>query len=273
MPVLILDKNAIDLAAARLSGQPVFAPNGSLFDPGLIELVGGATEDNPWSPSNEPSSGLVLGAEACREIAFITRSFRLHSERTIKSLSVPVCSLMDVLKTMLAAFNKERWRDMRSSWPECDQQVYRASAKRINRTHMAGPVRDARNHVGAHLDFDYAQVGVRLSAHQLLDAMRDAVLLLVHILNYENAFEWIRPVAVLSNGTRLVDTMGGLPLCMRWLTDNEGKVLDVGCLRLAADPRHELKKRILEAAAAYNFLASETRSSLKPLQFSTRTSG
>lgn len=131
---------------------------------------------------------------------------------------------------------------------------------------MTGPVRRVRHALGAHLDLEAAHGGVRIPADDLLGALGDSLIVLMLMLHYPRAFSWIRPVGVLENeGGRVVDTMDEYPLCLRWLTDMDGHVKDVGYVRLADDPLHELHPHIVNATASYNMMVHETRSSLRKI--------
>ncbi len=266
VPNLILDDHARKIAMERLTGQPIFAePDGSFFRPGVIDLLDGDRTESPWLPSNDRTRGIVLGAEACKEIVFQAERIREphHRGRVLKTMCVPVCSLMDVLQSLMHAFDKPEWRTAREAWPPHDQEFYLTIGRRLRKTHMKGPVRRVRHALGAHLGLEAAHGGVRIPADDLLSALGDSLILLMLMLHYPRAFSWIRPVGVLKDGGgRVVDTMNEYPLCLRWLTDMDGHVKDVGNIRLADDPLHELHPHIVNATASYNMMVRELRSSL-----------
>lgn len=248
MPQLVIDKTAMDLAIDKLSGQPVFAgPDGGLLAPGVIDL----DEDGPgarWQPNDSRAQQLVLGAEACRDIVFHTArlSEAGHKRRKLAAMTVPVCSLMDVVGKLLTEFNKGKWLDARKDWPRADQKTYKTVSRTFRKKRQRGPVRKARNTRGAHLDPAVLREGVRLSTDDLLLAQGDSLILLMLLLNHPQAFSWIRGLGVTEDGKhRVVETMYTYPVCVRWLTDLDGHVEDAGMVQLAADPATDLQAHIL----------------------------
>ena len=49
--------------------------------------------------------------------------------------------------------------------------------------------------------------------------------------------------------------MFSYPIAARWVADAKGRVVDVGFLQLAADPRHEIQPDILQSISVHNKLA------------------
>jgi hypothetical protein len=86
--------------------------------------------------------------------------------------------------------------------------------------------------------------------------MGNALILFGLSLNHQaRAFSWIRSASPSTDGTRLfVETMVDYPACVRWITDTDGKVLDVATITLAADPRLEIQEQIHAALHVYNHL-------------------
>ena len=64
--------------------------------------------------------------------------------------------------------------------------------------------------------------------------------------------------------------MFSYPLCVRWITDLDGHVKDVGPLMLAADPRHEVQTQIMETVSSYNTMVKAVKSGL-PQIYTTPT--
>ena len=60
---------------------------------------------------------------------------------------------------------------------------------------------------------------------------------------------------------------------MRWLTDQDGRVLDVGYLQLAADPLVRLQDDVLSAVDTYNELAQLEDVSAPTIWVQVRKSG
>jgi hypothetical protein len=58
--------------------------------------------------------------------------------------------------------------------------------------------------------------------------------------------------AAIASAASIVETMFDYPVLVRWLTDADGHVRDVGMIQLAADPRHEFQKHVLAAMDSYN---------------------
>lgn len=271
MPKLILDDHALKIAMDRLTGQPIFsAADGSLLKPGVIDLIDGGGPESPWQPSNDLARGIVLGAEACKEIVFQAERIREPHRRgrVLKDMCIPVCSLMDVLQSLMHGFNKPDWCLAREAWPKHDQDAYLIIGRRLRRTHMTGPVRKVRHALGAHLDLKAAHGGLRIPTDDLLGALGDSLIVLMLMLHHPGAFRWIRPIATVeSESVRIVDTMDSYPLCLRWITDMHGRVKDVGNVRLADDPLHELEPHVVEATESYNMMVRELRSSLRTISF------
>ncbi len=266
MPKLIIDEAALRLTAAKLSGQPVFAgPDGEFLDPGVVEVLDEGSER--WQPADERTKLVVLGAEACRDLVFHVEriSDPTHRRRVLKGMSVQVCTLMDVVASLLTNLNDRRARDLRKSWPVTDQATYRDVGRRLGKKRIQGPVRKVRNKLGAHLDANaIGDRSLRLPVDELLGAMGDSLVLLLLAVNHcSSAFTWIRGLGVTEDGThRIVETMDSYPVCIRWLTDAEGRVQDVGFVQLTADPRRVIQDHIVVAVHTYNALRKLESSAL-----------
>jgi len=261
MAQLVLDAAAIQLAMQKLSGQPIFAgPDGNLLEPGIIDLADdGETSDARWQPGDRRTKFLTLSAEACRDVVFHSEHLLSASARAraIRALVVPACNFVDVTVQLLATLNGAEQRKMRESWPKGDQQTYREAAKRLKKKHSKGPLRAARNKIGAHLDAEAYERPVRVELKDVLGAIGDSLIAFFLALNHEsNSFAWIRSLgAAPDTELQVVETMNSYPVAARWLTDSDGRVIDVGILQLAADPRVELQRDALSAVAVYNKLA------------------
>ncbi len=59
--------------------------------------------------------------------------------------------------------------------------------------------------------------------------------------------------------------MFSYPMVVRWVTDADGKVLDVGVGQLAADPLNELQEQVLNAASVYNNLTELDETTMPPI--------
>jgi hypothetical protein len=259
MPKLIMDEATMQMLVSKLRGYPVhLGPNGGLLQPGVVDVVDGNEEQSPWQPGDARTKLIVLSAEACSEIVFSAERFddRSARTRTLKNLTVPVCSLMDLVHRMLSSLNDGESRAMRQQWPVADQNLYIDAGRRLRKVHLNGPVRKVRHALGAHLDPDVFQGETRLKTEDCLQAMGDVLILFQLALNHAaRAFSWIRPIGRSDDGTRLmVETMYDYPACVRWVTDSDGRVLDVKGVFLAADPRHDVRDRMLPAIDTYNRL-------------------
>lgn len=273
MPQLILDEAAMRLAMAKLPGSPIFVgPDGGLLAPGVVDLVEGEHGDgDQWQPADPLTRRLVLGAEACRDIVFHAPSVleRRTRRRAMKTLTVPVCSLMDVVEGLRREMNDDKSRAHRLSWPKRDQQTYTRVGRRLRKTRLQGPVRKVRHKLGAHLDPEaFDVVNRKLSADDLLGAMGDALILLNLSLNYPSEFfGWIRWLGTVNADRAVVETMFSYPACVRWVVDGEGRVVDVLPVRLAEDPRGEIEPDLRSAVVAYNEMIGATGSSMSPISF------
>lgn len=260
MPRLIIDEVAQQLAAEKLSGAPLYAGRGGeLMDPGVIDLVDDGGE-HAWQPGGERTRALALGVEACHDMvasATAVLNARSGRRRAIKAMAVPTCNLMDSVNRLHQLLNDQECRDNRNTWPLKDRTTYRESARRLRRTHLRGPVRTARNKLGAHLDPDVYDQPIVLSLDDVMSAFGDCLMVLLLALNHgSKSFSWIRSLGSLPTGEPVVETMFSYPMVVRWVTDAGGNVIDVfGFGRLAADPLNELQEHILSAASMYNNLA------------------
>jgi hypothetical protein len=266
---LIFDEAAFKLIAEKLPGRPIYAgPDGGLFEPGIVDILCEDGLSGRWLPGNNHTRQLVLGAEACRDVLFYLNQF-LESKtrrRAMNRMAVPICSLIDVVVKLLADTNSEQSRHIReSTWPRGDRDTYQILARRLKRMKDRGPVRRVRNKLAAHLDADvFVEKSPQLKPEDILSPLGDCVVLLMLSMNYSSEwFSWIRPVGILEDGKHLaVETMYSYPLCIRWITDMEGHVKDIGSMVIAADPRHELQKQFMETVASYNCMVKAVNSAL-----------
>lgn len=261
MPRLILDRAAIELAAAKLSGSSIYGgPDGGLLAPGVIDVIEPASEaeEQPWCPWNDIARLFVAATEAGRDIALQAQA--AHDPRTrrraLKTLTVPVCSLMDVVQAITRAFDAERPRRHRANWPARDRETYQQVGRRFRKKRLNGPVRTVRHKLGAHLDPDaFSPTAPRLNPDDLLGAMGDALMLLVLGLNHPSEhFTWIRCLGTVPPEFDIVETMQSYPATVRWVVDPSGHVRDVLPLRLAKDPRQQIQADLFDTVRTYNEL-------------------
>jgi hypothetical protein len=243
-------------------------PGGNLLTPGIVDLIGEEGASDRWQPGNLRTKQLVLGGEACRDVLFYLNQFLDPNtrRRSMNRLAVPLCNLMDVVAKLLAELNdKESHQIRKSSWPLQDRDTYQELAKRIKKMRFRSPVRHVRNKLAAHLDpVAFVERTPRLNPDDVLRPLGDSVVLLMLSMNYPSHwFCWIRHIGVLEDGKHCaVETMFSYPLCVRWITDLDGHVKDVGPLVLAADPRHEVMAQIMEAISGYNSMVKAVNSGL-----------
>lgn len=113
MARLVLDEAAMALAVKQLSGQPIFsAPAGGLLEPRIIDILEEKPNPNGWQPLNEHSRLLILGTEPCRDIVFHSERFLNDQDRrrTIKAMTIPICTLMDIVGKLLSLLNSQEAR-------------------------------------------------------------------------------------------------------------------------------------------------------------------
>jgi len=266
---LIFDEATMKLIAEKLPGRPIYAgPDGGLFEPGIVDILGEEELSGRWLPGNDRTRRLVLGVEACRDVLFYLTQFLepRTRQRAMNRMAVPICSLIDVVVKLLVSTNNTQSHHIReSSWPRGDRDTYHTVARRLKRMQNRSPIRRVRNKLAAHLDTDaFEQRIPRLKPDDVLTPLGDCVVLLMLSTNYPSEwFRWIRPVGILEDGKHLaVETMYSYPLCVRWITDMEGHVKDIGSTVLAADPRHELRKQIMETVGCYNRMVKIVNSKL-----------
>lgn len=270
MPKLIIDEAAQKLAAKKLAGAPLYAgPGGELMDHGVVDLVDDGGE-HAWQPGGDRTRALALAVEACHDmVASATAVLNARSSRmrAIKAMVVPACNLMDAVHRLHGLLNDQACRDNRNTWPPNDRSTYREAARRLRRTHLRGPVRTARNKVGAHLDPDVYDQRVVLSLDDLMAAFGDCLMVLLLALNHGSVcFSWVRSLGSLPTGEPVVETMFSYPMVVRWVTDASGNVVDVfGFGRLAADPLNELQEHVVNAASMYNSLAELDETTVSPM--------
>jgi hypothetical protein len=266
---LIFDESAIKIAIEKMQGRPVFiGPDGDLFNPGVVNLLGEEETLGKWQPGDERTKQLVLGGEACREVIFYLNQFLdpKTRQRSMNRMTVPLCSLMDVVVKLLAELNDKESRHIReSSWLRQDCNTYIESSRRVKKMKEHSPVRYVRKKLAAHLDKSvFVEGAPRLKPIDILRPFGDCVVLLMLSMNYPSHwFCWIRPIGLLEDGKHYaIETMYSYPLCVRWITDLDGHVKDVGQMVLAADPRHDLQSRIMEAVSNYNNMVKAVNSTL-----------
>jgi hypothetical protein len=271
MARLVLDEAAMALAVKQLSGRPIFsAPGGGLLEPRIIDIIEEKPNPDGWQPLDEHSRLLLFGTEPCRDIVFHSEKFLNHQERrrTIKAMTIPVCTLMDIVDKLLSLLNSQEARRERESWPPGDNATYKNLSRRLRKRHMRGPVRVFRNKLGAHVDEAALLERIPLpSSADLLQAYGDSLLLLLLSTNYPSTFfSWIRPGSDSpGQGLTSVQTMFSYPLCVEWHVDNDGCVKSVGTLTLAADPRHEIRQYIFEGIQAYNQMVDQSNCGLRQI--------
>jgi hypothetical protein len=273
VPKLIIDDAAIQMLMSKLEGQPIYmGPDDGLLKPGIIDLVNDDTKSGRWQPRDRRTSFLVLGAEACKEIVFSSERFDEEEarKRILKNLTVPVFSLMDVVLQLHASLNDHESRSTRSTWSAADQDTFTKTARRLKKAHSRGPVRKIRHTLGAHLDPDiFGDAKQPLRCDDILLAMGNALVLFGLSLNHRaRAFSWIREVGSSKEGSRsLVETMVDYPACVRWITDTDGRVVDVAPIVLAADPRLAVQEQIHAAIQSYNSMIRAAGTQLPPISW------
>jgi len=266
---LIFDEDTIKLIAAKAQGHPVFTgPGGNLLTPGIVDLLSEEGASDRWQPGDDRTRLLVLGGEACRDVLFYMDHFLdpKTQRRSMNRLAVPLCSLMDVVSKLLAELNDEKSRQVReSSWPRKDCDTYQNLSKRLKKMRLSSSLRHVRNKLAAHLDAAiFAERAPCLKPDDILRPLGDCAVLLMLSMNYPSHwFSWIRPIGVLEDGNHYaVETMYSYPLCVRWITDMDGIVTDMGAMVLATDPRHEIHAQIIETLASYNKMVKAVNSGL-----------
>ena len=264
MPKLIIDQETMQMVAKRLDGFPIHAgPNGKMLSPDVKNIVDGNETGNPWQPGDDRTRLLVLAVEACRETSFSVERFHEVSarKRILKNLCVPVCNLMDAVIPLQKSFNNDESTTTRRAWPVSDQNTFVRLGRRLRKTHTDGHTRRVRHKLAAHLDLDaFGRNDLLVDPKSLLEALGDALVVLSLAFNHKaHAFSWIRGLGASEDGEMLVvETMFDYPACVRWVTDKEGKVLDINAMFLAEDPRGPLRDDVFKATDAYNYLVSET---------------
>lgn len=264
MRQLILDDAAMELLASRASGQPVYmGPDNQLLSPGIIDIIDNEFYGSLWQPGDERTRLLVLAGEACSDLVFQAERFKemKNRRRVIKTMTVPLCSLMDQIHKLLNLLNDPQSIQSRKTWPTLDQENYKNFGRQFRKKRLNGSVRQVRNKFGAHLDQEIiGNPNLQLQLEDCLSALGDTLILFMLILNHRQAFSWIRWLgSTHEDAYQIVETFFEYPLCTRWITDNSGKALDVGHFQLAEDPRTTFREWIIKAVEKYNSLVDEAK--------------
>lgn len=269
---LIIDKPALELISKKLIGQPVYAgPDGGLLTLGIVDILSDEDASDQWQPGNKHTKQLVLGVEACRDVLFYLNQYLEPKtrKRAMIRMTVPICSLIDAVGKLFTLTDDPKSRHIReSSWPNSDFETYKKLAIRLKKIDRQTPIRRVRNKVAAHLDSDiFVKKIPSLKPDDILVPLGDCIILLMLSTNYPSEwFQWIRPIGILEDKKHLaVETMYSYPICVRWITDLEGHVKDVGSVVLAADPRHELQEQIIETVSSYNKMIEIGSNKLSPI--------
>ena len=271
MHPLILDDAALKIATAKLADVPILTgPDGKFLAPGIIVMVEGNAEvgEPPWRPANPLTQLLVAGTEACRDIelhapgVLETRTRR----RTLKVLTVSVCSLMDVVQKALTVLNTRAASCYRQLWPAPDQATYDQAWKRLRKQHMRGPVRRVRDQLGAHVDSSvFSSGGPSVDADAVLGAMGDSLVLMLLILNHPRSFSWFRRLESIDEEHHVIEVMQFYPLCISWVVDSSGRVTDVlPEVRLAEDPLRLVQRELHSAIGTRNRMVFGGKQTFRP---------
>lgn len=279
MPKLIVDANAMEMLKLRMSGFQIhMGPDGRMLEPGVVDLLDDHPSRDPWQPLNQRTKQAVLGTEACREILFCAKRLeeQVSRRRTMKNMTLSIWNLMKSVKSLSSSLNDEEWASARRAWRPEAQQIYRAATKRVNKAVEKGPVTRIRHQLVAHLDPEIFQNAPALKWNDILEALGDALVVFILVLDHPSrAFSWIREVgASVDRSQVFVETMFEYPVCVRWITDNDGRIIDIDTIVLAADPRFEIQGPLLAAVDLYNALVRSTGTRLpfivksKPVEIS-----
>jgi len=264
MPKLILDDTALRLFASKVAGQPIYSgSDGKFIAPGIIDVVDHDEAWERWQPGNEQARLLLLGGEACRELVFQAERFKekTHRRRTVKSMTVPLCSLMEQINRLMSLLNDDESSKTRTMWSRHDQESYKNIGRRFRKQRLNGLVRTVRNKLGAHLDQDaIGEPRLQLCIEDFLAALGDSLILFNLVTNHRHAFSWIRWIGSSQEGNfHMVETLFEYPLCVQWITDNEGRVTDAGFLQLAEDPRWKIQEVVAQTISTYNTLVDASK--------------
>lgn len=270
MGKLIIDKAALQFFAERVKGQSFGGHPDGIESPGIVNVLDYELADQ-WQPANDETVLLVCCKEACHEITHQARGVEEAEARPriLKGITTPLVELMDHLIKLTALPGD--FREQRKRWPDFDRNNYDEIRKRIANRHQKGPVRQVRHKLGSHIDPKVLRGGApRVNAEDVLSALGDCAIVLGLIIKYETTYAWIRFVGA-SGEKRVVDTIQGqiyrvtergrkLPsdvhLIFRWLTDEEGHVLDVKPLHLGKHPNADVRQVFHDLTRTYNEMVS-----------------
>lgn len=272
MPKVIIDDEANALVVGKAhNGFPVYAgPDGTMLAPGIASVVDVEEGNNDrWQPADPNASALVLAVEACREFVFLADNANdTNRARVSKSMTVPICALMDVLDKLCKGLDDERSRACRGTWKASDQKTYKEARRRLRKA-SGGRVRSVRNKVAAHLDtVAIGDPSLRLKPREWLQPMGDALIVLLLALRHDHSFTWIRPRGKAPSGGDLVQVMFVYPTCTTFRVDESGRVVDIVEITLAEDPRHLVDTEVVTAMQAYNQLIETYEPDLSPIWIS-----
>ena len=133
---LIIDESTLKLISKKIIGHPIYAgTNGDLLSPGIIDIFSEQSSDQ-WQPGNERTKQLILGIEACRDVLFYLNQYLdpKTRRRAMNRMTVPICSLIEVVRELLAVTNDLQSRQIREfSWPMSDYNTYTTITRRLKK--------------------------------------------------------------------------------------------------------------------------------------------
>ena len=218
----------------------------SLYDP----IHDAATS---WFPANREAALLVASLLACRDVVRMLDGLQqepLADRHGLVLLATPAISLVDNVLKLRGALGA---RD-KSAWPQNDRENLRAWGRSLSR-YMQGPLYRLRSTLSAHHDAEKlgsGSVDVGRTAPEALEAIPQALCVLILLLNHRGVFMWSRRPEDQPDVLQLFGTNAFAAPTVRV---ESGKVVELLKLTLVRDPQDEARGAALAAMAAYNRVA------------------
>jgi hypothetical protein len=211
-----------------------------------------------WFPANSETARLVAALLACKDVARLLDALSqdpLADRRGLTMLATPALSLLD----NTIALQKATARRDTSTWPSSDHNLLLDLGKRLRKLN-SGPLRKLRNTLSAHHDpvaLGSAAAVVSSTAPLVLQAVSEALCVLVLLLSHDDVFAWSRQAA--ENDPSLLQILQPGAFAAPTFRTEENRIVELLGLTIVLDPKNEAQDVILATLARYNLVAVRAR--------------